>query len=605
MSLTIDAGLQRAVYELIEQQLAGILYSKIEDRLMDEEGVQGSDLTIPVGDVYIALIENGVLDRDRFSDAAEGEAQYEIGRSHAGEVERVAAELSEKLSDGYSVPLNQESEEWQEYLREAVRLLEREQILDAERIDSRDEIRIQWQNGEISAAQYIRYGISSGWISGWNEGDSAESYQYLEEACRALRDSLVRLAAEDESFGELVFEQMIRAGEITGRQMCMALLEQGALIWDEEEYRALEEGATSAFSYIREKIRTMEISPAQLALDPCTGSCVVLDADTGEVLACVTYPGYDNNRLANGVDGEYYASLLDDASLPLYNNATQQLTAPGSAFKPVVAAAALTEGIITPQTRIEDEGVFTEVTPSPSCWIYPGGTHGNVNVSEAIRDSCNYFFYEMGYRLSLENGVYQEEKGIAALEEYARLFGLGEGTGIEIGESQSRISTEYPVTSAIGQGNNNFSTVELARYALALATRGEVYRLSLQKDSSDRLIRRIESIQPASWEAIRSGMRMAVQGYESFEDFPIEAAGKTGTAQQMLSRPNHAVFIGFAPYEEPEIALAVRIAYGYTSANAAEVGANVIRYYFELSEEEELLDDQAQGVENVGNIFAD
>ena len=172
----------------------------------------------------------------------------------------------------------------------------------------------------------------------------------------------------------------------------MALLEQGALIWDEEEYRALEEGATSAFSYIREKIRTMEISPAQLALDPCTGSCVVLDADTGEVLACVTYPGYDNNRLANGVDGEYYASLLDDASLPLYNNATQQLTAPGSAFKPVVAAAALTEGIITPQTRIEDEGVFTEVTPSPSCWIYPGGTHGNVNVSEAIRDSCNYFF---------------------------------------------------------------------------------------------------------------------------------------------------------------------------------------------------------------------
>lgn len=211
----------------------------------------------------------------------------------------------------------------------------------------------------------------------------------------------------------------------------------------------------------------------------------------------------------------------------------------------------------------------------------------------------------MGYRLSLENGVYQEEKGIAALEEYARLFGLGEGTGIEIGESQSRISTEYPVTSAIGQGNNNFSTVELARYALALATRGEVYRLSLQKDSSDRLIRRIESIQPASWEAIRSGMRMAVQGYESFEDFPIEAAGKTGTAQQMLSRPNHAVFIGFAPYEEPEIALAVRIAYGYTSANAAEVGANVMRYYFELSEEEELLDDQAQGVENVGNIFAD
>lgn len=106
----------------------------------------------------------------------------------------------------------------------------------------------------------------------------------------------------------------------------------------------------------------------------------------------VTYPGYDNNRLANHVDGEYYDRLLNDRSLPLYNNATQQRTAPGSTFKPITAVAALTEGLIAPETMIEDKGIFEEVIPSPRCWIYPGGTHGALNVSDALRDSCNYFF---------------------------------------------------------------------------------------------------------------------------------------------------------------------------------------------------------------------
>lgn len=118
----------------------------------------------------------------------------------------------------------------------------------------------------------------------------------------------------------------------------------------------------------------------------------MVDPNTGQVLASVTYPGYDNNRLANTVDGDYYNRLLNDASLPLYNNATQQRIAPGSTFKPITVAAGLTQGIITSGREIEDMGSFELITPSPRCWIFPSGaTHGAINVIEAIRDSCNYF----------------------------------------------------------------------------------------------------------------------------------------------------------------------------------------------------------------------
>ena len=150
-----------------------------------------------------------------------------------------------------------------------------------------------------------------------------------------------------------------------------------------------------------------------------------------------------------------------------------------------------------------------------------------------------------------------------------------------------------------------YSTVALARYAAAIASRGNIYRLSLIDDGTDRLLRQIDQIQPSTWDVIWSGMHMAAEGYSSFADFPIEVAGKTGTAEQMRSRPNHAVFIGFAPYDEPEIALSVRIAYGYTSSNAAQVAANVMRYYFGLEEEDALLERQAEEVENVGNVFMD
>ena len=152
---------------------------------------------------------------------------------------------------------------------------------------------------------------------------------------------------------------------------------------------------------------------------------MVTDTRTGEVLALVSYPGYDSNRLANTVDAEYFNSLQTDKSLPQYNYATQQGTAPGSTFKMVVATAGLAEGYITLGEKIKDLGQYENVSNRPKCWIFSkGGTHGDVNVSEAIRDSCNYYFYEVGFRLSTNNYQtnYNDALGTEKIQKYASML---------------------------------------------------------------------------------------------------------------------------------------------------------------------------------------
>lgn len=444
-----------------------------------------------------------------------------------------------------------------------------------------------------------------------------ERYSLIEDNLINLEEWIYSQIQEDDGFQELLYQMLLQGGVITGEQICRILLEQGVVADEGTDYEELGNGSLSAYSFIREKIRNLDITPAQLALDPCTASSVVADPNTGQVLACVTYPGYDINRLANRVDGDYYNQLLNDASLPLYNNATQQRTAPGSIFKPIMVAAGLTENIITPETVIEDQGIFEEIVPSPRCWIYPSGaTHGAITVTEALRDSCNYFFYTIGHSLSLENDVYQEDKGIAAIRNYTERFGLNENSGIEITESAPQMADGFPVVAAIGQSNHNYTTTQLARYAATLANKGTLYDLTLidriqsgaageTKEMGIKNMRSLDGVNPASWDVIAEGMRMMAENNRTLGELPIEMAGKTGTAQQNANRPNHALFIGYAPYEQPEISVATRIAYGYSSSNALEVTSDIIKYYFGLEDESRLLTGQAEIPENSGNSFAD
>ena len=604
--LSIDSELQSAVYHLLEQEIAGIVYSNIDNPT--------SEIPIPITDVYFALIDNNVIDLELFAQEDATENEREAARIFASRETVVKKRLSADLANENAEQFQNLSEEDQDYFTYIINQLKGNGILIEERIDASDEIYQSWKTGEVSPYVYLNHAISKNWIDitqftiEEKYSDSAEIYTAL---CQYILDEI----ATQKEFSKIIYEYLVKEGAISGRLLCLILFDQGVLPYNETEIAGLQNGTINAVTFLKDKIKNLAITPAQLALDPCSGSCVVTDTKTGEILALVSYPGYDSNRLANTVDAEYFNSLQTDKSLPQYNYATQQGTAPGSTFKMVLATAGLAENYITLGEKIKDLGQYENISNKPKCWIFSrGGTHGDVNVAEAIRDSCNYYFYEVGYRLSTNNYQtnYNDALGISKIQKYAAMFGFDEKTGIEIEEAEPRIADEFPVMAAIGQSNNRYTTVQLSRYITAVANKGTVYRYTLLDHVADSDGNTIASFAPevrntidvldtGEWDAIHSGMRMVVENTSEFNGFPVAAAGKTGTAQQNLTRANHALFVGYAPYENPEIAIATRIAYGYTSHNAAELSKNVLAYYFKAEDAEELLSGQAEEVNSTSS----
>ena len=605
--LSIDADLTIAAYDLMEQEIAGIVYSNIEN--------YKSDIPIPITDVYFALINNNVIDIEKFSKEDANPQEKEVYSIFVKRQSEVLSAMENELL-GTSKNFSKMNDEEQDYITYIINYLKDEKILNTASIDKTDTVYKEWQAGNSSVQTYLNQAIAKGWID-ITQFVIDDKYSDSTEIYQALCEDILAEIESSKDFSKIIYQYMVEKGFVTGKQLCLILFEQGILPYDDEEISKLESGAVTALSFIKGKIKDLSITPAQLALDPCTGSCVLTDVGTGEVLAVVSYPGYDNNRLANTIDSAYYASLQKDLTNPFYNKATQERTAPGSTFKPVVATAGLVEGVITVNTEIYDAGPYENVSNHPKCWKYPS-SHGSINVAEAIRDSCNYFFYEVGYRLSTNNYLtkYSDSVGIEKIKEYASMFGFDETTGIEIVENSPQIADEYPVMAAIGQSNHNFTTVQLARYVTAIANSGTVYNYSILKKVCDKngavldfyeptIRNTIDVLDASGWNAIHSGMRMVAQNSSQFRDFEISVAGKTGTAQQDLKRANHALFIGYAPYENPEISIAVRIPFGYTSANAAHYARNILSYYFEVEEKDALLDGQAVTIDSSSNAVND
>lgn len=621
--LTLDKELQIACYNIMEQKLAGILISKIENIKEYNPGPNASaaHIVIPVYDVYYALIDNYVIDATHFAAEDATELEQSIYQRFLSKRESAVASLMEQLTAENPKAYKDLSREMMNYMSYIVSdvLMGEHQVLMSSAVDTSDETYIAWAKDEIiSLQEYLKYAIAMNWIDVTKiSGDNP--YLDSQEIYQSVLNYIEEVLMEDDEFGKMLYKYMLLSDSISGREICLLLYEQNVLEYDEEMIAKLNSGQLSAYNFLIEKIRNLEIKPAQLALEPCSGAVVVVDVKTGDALACMTYPSYDNNRLTNVMDAEYYSSLQKDLSSPFINRATQENLAPGSTFKPLVAITGLEEGVISVSETIYGKGQFTDITPSPTCWIFNqyGGHHGNETVSTAIRDSCNYFFYEVGYRLSGgRTSSYSTERGLSILEKYARMFGLGEHSGLEIAEYEPQISDTDPVRSAIGQGTNSYSLSHLARYVAALANRGTVYELTLldKLETTDgTLIEKNESevynqveIADSTWNAVQSGMRMVAENTSSLSklsELGLNVAGKTGTAQQSKSHPNHALFVGYAPYEEPEIAVAVRIANGYTSANTAEVASDIFKYYFELADEEEILSGTAS--ESTGQNIAD
>lgn len=332
--------------------------------------------------------------------------------------------------------------------------------------------------------------------------------------------------------------------------------------------------------------------------DCFSGAAVAVDVKTGGVLAMASLPDYNPEEY-----NKNYNSLLEDPKKPLFNRALNGAYTPGSTFKPLTSIAALEEGIITPTTIIEDKGIYTYYAPSyqPTCLIWKSSrrTHGKINVSEAIGVSCNYFFYDVGRRL-----------GISKLEEYAGYFGLGKTTGIELSESRGivagptyrkKLNMEwYPgdtLQAAIGQSDNMYTPAQLVSYISTLLNGGTRNSLHLVKEvrnyETGKVVFKNETkalsehkISDSTLAAVKDGMRRVVADGTAravFSDFPIAVGGKTGTAE-VSGGSDTVLFVGFAPYDNPQIAVAVVLEHGATSRYAAHVAKDMFEYYLGTNE---------------------
>lgn len=612
--LTIDSSLQNSVYQLVEEKLAGIILSKLQNVLTYDASTaeDSSDIIIPVGDAYYSMIGNSVIDYTEFGDEDAGEAEQEVYGIFMEKRASVCEDIMEQLSDSDAASndsLMDEMQDYMDYVCDTV-LTENTGILDSGAVDYSDDTYTEWSQGNISLYAYLNYAISRNWINTVNL--SGSSYSSSAEIYQAILDYVEEYIESDSGLDRLIYENLIQDGTVTGAQICAIVYEQGVLDMDEDLYGGLRVGTVSAYNWLCDRIENLDITPGQLALEPCSGGAVVTDPGSGEVLSCVSYPGYDNNRLANTMDTDYYNDLVSGMNNIFYNRATQEKTAPGSTYKMVSAVAALTEGVIDSGSTVYCSGEFTKVTPSPKCWIYPNA-HGSLNVVGALEHSCNDFFYEVGYRLAADDdGIYDSDLGTDTLAKYAEMFGLGETSGIEITEAEPEISDEYAVQSAIGQGTNNFTVSQLARYVSAVANRGTVYSLTLVdkvtdsagdivKDYEAETVNTMDEVSSQTWDLVQEGMEQMVSSSASFDGIGFTMAGKTGTAQQSSLHPDHGLFVGYAPADEPEIAAAVRITHGYSSSYAAEIGRDIARIYFDADEKDGIITGKAAELGSVSS----
>ena len=341
------------------------------------------------------------------------------------------------------------------------------------------------------------------------------------------------------------------------------------------------------------------------------GAAVVLNVKTGEVLAMASYPDYDPSAFINGIDTDTWNYYINNDTKPLENKAISAMYSPGSTFKMATALAGLETGAITTTERINDTGIYRKYNSSWRCW--QSGGHGRLNVSQAIQHSCNYFFYEVGDRVGIDN-----------LAKYASYLGLGKKTGIElvgeisgvlastqIAEQENRVwNPGETISAAIGQSYNTFTPLQMAKYVAMLANGGknidvtivksivnadgsevprneyESYvneRLGLTEDTTEDL-----QINQDNLNAILEGMRGVTSesggtAYSTFKNFDIEVGGKTGSAQTGVEGKTNAWFVGFAPFDDPEIAIVVFVRNGQHGGDTAEVARDIIAQYFGMN----------------------
>ena len=433
-----------------------------------------------------------------------------------------------------------------------------------------------------------------------------EEYEEKKDKGYTLNDTIGKSGMEQALEDYLRGTDGLRAVEVdgsTGRLVSEYLIEEpqpGKNCWLTIDL-ALQERAEKALASTLAGIKAKgEASREGDGADVEGGAAVAIDVNTGEILAMASWPTYSLETFQKD-----YAVNATDPLSPFLNRTIQSVYSPGSTFKMCTSLAALEEGEITPRTKIVDKGIYTryaDVGYSPRCWIYRqhGGTHGEINVSQALKYSCNYFFYEMGYLLQPER-----------LNKYATQLGLGQKTGVELaGEKAGNLAgpesraakggekwyAADTLMAAIGQSDHQFTPLQLVNYVATLVNGGTRYQPHLLKAVTDYTTGEVyEEVQPAvlntvsisdaSVNAIKEGMKGVVteDGTASsyFAGFPIQVGGKTGSAQ-MTNHSATGVFVSFAPYDDPQIAVCVVGEYASSGGSLAPVAIAIYDEYFGL-----------------------
>lgn len=582
--LTIDKDLQKQTYDILVEKIKTLL----TDKITGQSSADGTTYT--AGDVLMALFANGYLDPDTVlrSDSAHGKLFKTV---YDRQTDTVLALLRSAINNrtlkikNYADDLMQVYNAWIEIMRDA------EGILSADYQKS-GVFYEQYAAGEKTAYEFLEYCIYNNMID--LEQFDLEHEMNVDVIVQKFLDDEFERLKNNHAFQEIMYGRILDSGLFSEENFLLILFETGIFDSASDTYQELLRGTITAEQVLIRMIEQDELTPSDINLDPCSGSAVITDTDTGEVLAMVSYPSYDNNRITS--DAAYYNRIVSNQSSPLLFRALLETRAPGSTFKMCTSVTSLEEGVVTTDETIYDAYQFNQVNSIDKPVCHSTVSHGYVNIIDALKVSCNYYFYSMGYRLSEPvNEEFDDAVGLRKLARYAKELGLATKTHIELAEAEPSVSDQDAVRSAIGQGTNSYTPANINRYTSTLANNGTVYNLFLVDRITDYMGNVTEQTEPVAehqadvsrttFDIVRSGMVAMAQDTQQLVDFMdngVSVAGKTGTAQELNDRPDHALFTGYTNVEDPDVTVTVVIPFGGGSYKAIDTFVRLAEAYYAI-----------------------
>ncbi len=589
--LTLDQDLQKQAYDALYDQIKSLLISKITGISSDASSDEGE--TYSLQDVYCALIDNHFVPISRI-ESSENDFARTLKDIYDEQSESNLAQLESMILDSQTI-FRYYPEIQQNIYNLMIESMRDNGHLSYEYRNDED-FYIAYASGGKTTRDFFEFCLNHGYLDQYiydleNETD-------MDKMISAILSIEFDNLRRNTEYKKCIYRYILEHHLYSDASFLYLMYEEGLLSNDDGSKEEVLSGNLSVLSCIIQKIQADEITPADLNLDPCSGSVVLTDCNSGEVLAMVSYPSYDPNLFLNS--SAYYNQIVLDNSGPLTFRALYEMRAIGSTYKMCTAITGLDLGYIDETTTIYDYYSYPNVNSvtQPVCWSEV--SHGYTTVITALDHSCNYFFYELGYLLSdpKPNREFDDAVGLKKLATYAEKLGLATPTGIEIGEGAPQTSDQDAVRSSIGQGTNAFSAANVNRYTCTLANEGLVYDLFMVDaihsaqgevlfETEPRLVSDTR-IQPEIYEIVKEGMRMVVtdehkEEFSTLEAAGMKTAGKTGTAQESEDRPDHSYFTGYASYESPEITVTVVIPYGGGSSNAIPVFRDVVANYYGIA----------------------